>query len=457
MKKNLLKIFPIVSNKFKIHIITGTSEEVIENFDKEMISGLSALITLGEEYHYLSDYLDFDGFVKEENKKELLKKEPYFSKKISLEDKFQKQKEYELQIKGWIGAYKVTKGRKSDNKDFPDNFISLLSNGKVGEFNILPAVGDNRLLEVYIVGQIHVDLFEETELPDMALSNRQGYKTDDLRYIEVIDYVKQKLLPDIIKMRNLYGDYKNKDRNFQKNKEKLEKEKKLINAAKEYKNKASTAIVEGLSDFIKKDSKHAKEIIDKAINNTSPLMGLKKEVDIGKKRILISHANVVGNDKKLSDLICQMLEFNNVPKDYILYTSSDEAEHREPEGMGLFDYLKNFFVNSISTKKIFVIYVTSKKMSESWNAVVEVGAGWITKSDHKVFNIESENYRPEPPLDIHLTWHTSIIKNGAISMDEKNIDLFCQKIIAICKAININPTDKDKNKDELRRLGVNKI
>ena len=52
----------------------------------------------------------------------------------------------------------------------------------MGEFNILPIVGQNKLNEVYVVGQLHVDLFELSELPDMALSNRQGYKSDDLRY-----------------------------------------------------------------------------------------------------------------------------------------------------------------------------------------------------------------------------------------------------------------------------------
>ena len=74
----------------------------------------------------------------------------------------------------------------------------------MGEFNILPVVGQNKLNEVYVVGQLHVDIFELTELPDMALSNRQGYKTDDPRYQAVLDYVRKTLLPDILKMRDLF-------------------------------------------------------------------------------------------------------------------------------------------------------------------------------------------------------------------------------------------------------------
>ena len=118
-------------------------------------------------------------------------------------------KEYQLVIEGWIGAYESTKGRKKDASDFPDNFISLYANKKMGEFNILPKVGKNRLIESYIVGQLYVDLFELSELPDMALSNRQGYKSDDSRYEKVINYVGKVLLPEIINKRATYAALKN--------------------------------------------------------------------------------------------------------------------------------------------------------------------------------------------------------------------------------------------------------
>ena len=95
-----------------------------------------------------------------------------------------------------------------ESSDFPDNFISLYANDKMGEFNILPVVGANRLNESYVVGQLYIDLFELSELPDMALSNRQGYKSDDPRYIKVIEYVKDELLPNIIAKRVAYAKAK---------------------------------------------------------------------------------------------------------------------------------------------------------------------------------------------------------------------------------------------------------
>ena len=88
----------------------------------------------------------------------------------------------------------------------------------------MPKVGKNSLIESFIVGQLYVDLFELSELPDMALSNRQGYKSDDIRYEVVINYVRRILLPAIIKKRSTYAALKNaaaqkKQLNEQKKKE----------------------------------------------------------------------------------------------------------------------------------------------------------------------------------------------------------------------------------------------
>ena len=219
IKRNLLKIFPLVSEDFQIHLIRGTEEETIKDFDKEMIAELSTLITLGDDFTYLNEHFK-TAF---ENKKdELLKNQPIYSAPISMKDRWGEEHSYNVEVKGWIGTYLTTRGRKAELTDFPDNFISLYANNKMGEFNILPLVGQNKLPEVYVVGQLHVDIFELTELPDMALSNRQGYKSDDKRYQTVLDYVRKILLPDILKMRDTYVDLNKKE----KEEKKLEQQRK---------------------------------------------------------------------------------------------------------------------------------------------------------------------------------------------------------------------------------------
>jgi hypothetical protein len=446
VKKNLLKIFPLVSSNFKIHVITDGREIIIDKFDEEMIQDLGGLIILGQEFHRLSKYFDC-GIPDKKKAKELLVLEKTKSFPVSLKNKSGKKKDYDLQIKGWIGVYRTTRGRKTDSEDFPDNFISLLSNGKLGEYNILSAVGRNRLIEVFVVGQLHVDLFEETELPDMALSNRQGYKTEDPRYKKVISYVRDKLLPDITNMRVTYAAYV-KD---EKNKGKLERQKKdeeeLRQSIERYKTTASGQATEKIAGKLRdKMPAGIREIIENEMNLFLPIVGIKKKVDSQKKRILICQ---IKKDKVLSDVIYKMLSFNNVPDADIIYTNCDNEECRIPNQMDIYEYLRNFFVESYSDRKIFVIYVTSDDMAKKWGAVTEVGAGWIARSRHDIFNIHA--HRPQSPLDILTEWQTSHKINENVVMDEVEFDKFIVKIRTICDELGYRTKDKKSNQRELAR------
>ena len=69
-------------------------------------------------------------------------------------------------------------------------------------------------------------------------------------------------------------------------------------------------------------------------------------------------------------------------------------------------------------------------MGQSWGAIVEVGANWITQMNHKIFNVEG--FRPEHPLDDNLQWHQSRRVENKLYMDSLSIDIFCQKIEAVC-------------------------
>jgi hypothetical protein len=203
VKRNLLKIFPLINSDFRIHIIRGAEFEVIADFDKNVMSELSTLITLGDEFSSLCKMVP-DLYPLKRSDLVVAKDEK--SIPLVMKDNQNVEHEYSLNIIGWIGTYKTTRGRKAEMTDFPDNFISLFANKKMGEFNILPVVGQNKLNEVYVVGQLHADLFELSELPDMALSNRQGYKSDDPRYEAVLEFVRRELLADILKRREVFTD-----------------------------------------------------------------------------------------------------------------------------------------------------------------------------------------------------------------------------------------------------------
>lgn len=150
-----------------------------------------------------------------------------------------------------------------------------------------------------------------------------------------------------------------------------------------------------------------------------------------------------------------MLIYNNLIPEDIIYSSSDDERSRIPEGdvgkSGIYDYLRNFFVDSYSTEKIYVIFITSKNMAVSWGALVEVGAAWITQIEHKIFNID--DFRPTHPLDDGQQWHMSCRdKTGNLYMSPLSEDIFCQKIEYICRKLGFMPKSREKNKAYLETL-----
>ena len=74
IKRNLLKIFPAISKDFKIHIIIGSKEDVIDSVDKEIGRELCACILLGNKSSNIknsfhNEYSNVDLLVESQPKK----------------------------------------------------------------------------------------------------------------------------------------------------------------------------------------------------------------------------------------------------------------------------------------------------------------------------------------------------------------------------------------------------
>lgn len=448
IKRNIVNIFPLIDADFRIHIInTDKKGVVIERLDDVFATSLCSIITLGDDYKYLTTKVKTKFLDKRDR---LIEAREGYTKSLRMKNNIGEEKDYMLTIEGWIGAYETTKGRKKNSSDFPDNFISLYANKKMGEFNILPKVGKNKLNESYVVGQLYVDLFELSELPDMALSNRQGYKSDDLRYETVIDYVRKILLPEILNKRVLYTILKNADNKKKQLFEQKKLEDKLKRNVESFKRKAGASISSRLNQNKNSNwsSEEVEHFVDEAINDNIPDFGLKSKVDKIKKKVLISQTR---KDKVLSDLIYHFLLYNGMPASEILYSNCDDEVSRIPDDVPIFDYLREFFVNSYSDQKIYVIFVTSKNITGSFGTMAEIGAAWITKADHKIMNINK--FRPEKPLNDSVTWQTSLIdKEGNITMDKINADLFCSKVEDVCRKLGYAPKDRKINMSYLESM-----
>lgn len=443
IEKNFIKIFPLLNSDFKLHLIRGTKDYLIKTNDEIMIKEFSSLITLGDEYKSLGKYMD-----PKLDKKKLLVNKAEVKKIVPMKDKNKKDIECHLSIKGWIGAYQSTKGKKTKEfTEFPDNYISLYANKKMGEFNILPFIGKNGLQEVYVVGQLHVDAFEDSNLPDMALSNRQGYKSDDPRYIEVLKYVKENLLNEILRLRSAYVDMTKKDKEKRKIKQLKDAENEFREKVDSFKTEASKEAADKIKEMgLNVDESTVENVIYNSLNNHSSDLGIKPKLDSQKKKILISHTEL---DKPIADIVYNALLFNGASKEDIIYSSCDYEQSRIPDGINIFNYLQDFFVDSYSSEKIWVIFVTSENIKGSWGTMSEIGAAWITKKGHRIFNVKG--FTPKKPLDIDSTW-VDLMRDSdeTLSVTQKDADEFCVKIEHICSSLNYSQRTRNENIEFLK-------
>ena len=167
-KRNIALIFPFASKKFKIHLhnLETGKDEVIEDCVKEIVGLSDTLITFcdKEESHfdYLSDLhksFDTNRYYKNIEKELPIEQRP--TKKIlnkhnssitvedfELESNDGEIRKYKLEIVGWISTYATTCDKKKSD-DFPVNHISIISNEKLGQFDILPEITTDRMLEIW--------------------------------------------------------------------------------------------------------------------------------------------------------------------------------------------------------------------------------------------------------------------------------------------------------------------
>ena len=440
---NLSRIFPKIDEEFKIHIEYVRDSEKVERktveWDDELfVKSLSTIIRIGNSENSLRD-IDL-------STTDILEKTTSIKPKLlQIPDKDGITREFLLKIEGWIATYKSTAGLKKEPDEFSRNYLAIYSHKKMGQRNILNVVSRNRVFESYIVGQLHIDLFEESTLPDMAMTNRQGYREDDIRWVEAIKQIWE-LTKEISQLHANYTAKKKSKDTKKKEESKRQKEEELTKLSK-------TAVASATADMQKSIEK--KEPIEKTAqigtNAIMSTMGLKTEVDANKKKILISQSE---SDKPVSDLIYHMLIFNGVPKEDIIYSNGDDPETNLPE-RDLYEYLRKFFIKSSSTEMIYVLFVVSKKSiaEKDWaNVLLEVGAGWVTRRDHWVFSING--FPPKEPLDLQDKWvnleldyDTEIIHIGSRSV----LNSFCKKIIMTVEEIGCNAKSFESNIVELEK------
>lgn len=445
---NLAKIFPNDISDFNIYVIYKGNEKKLVPDEKAVMERLASFITIGNEKTYLEACLPSDLTVQNKHIDDI-------SGSIEIKNSRGNIETLPIRIYGWIGTYKTSRGMKKEINEFSDNYLAIFAHNKMGLRNVLPIIGKNRVYESYIVGNLYIDAFEESDFPDMAGTNRQGYNENDPRWEWAKEHMRS-LTDEVIKMHQLFVKLtQEKDE-----KEKIDKQKQREKQLNEKLDRVTSSIKRNLSgkfdEKIAPSEEEIGEILDEQLNDMRDILGLKAIVDANKKKIMISHTL---NDKAVADVIYSMLLYNNVPKGDIIYSNGPDPETNLPE-TDIYGYLRDFFVRSASTEMIYVMFVTSKNVVDvdpchpavSWGELMEIGACWVTQKDHWIFNIN--DFKPENPLNVQDKWVAIYTKSSGkadviISLTEAMVNSFCRKIMETCLQCGYSPKSFDNNKKYL--------
>lgn len=418
-KRNISRLFPFISKDFIIHLEDEVSGKraTIDDIATDIVKQSDTLITFSDtdnssdldvRLNSIHNNFDNDYYYRklEETKgsgeyppkKQFHKKEGSIIETIELVNNNGELKQYQLIIKGWIATYRSLKDKKSD-KDFPVNYISLISHGKLGRVDILPEISLRRQFESYIVGQFFIDLLEDSSLPDIAASNRQGYKEDDPRYVRTLELIREKALRPITNL-------KVSATNIDKEEKQRQKEDKL----KVEKEKMDKAIRDLVDDPIIKKAISDPESSEKLVKKLKNQWEIKTILNEQYKKLMISHSS---DDKPLVDELEKVLLEVGFTSDEIIYTSSVYMESRPGPYDDLYEYLREFFVDTYKRNDLCVIYVINKEFNAKWSPVLEAGAGWVVKTDYYPFYTDdyssinapmnkNSHFIPKLSLDMNL-------------------------------------------------------
>lgn len=372
----LLRTFDVNDAKFSIHIRKNNEQYLtLVRSELDYFSIMDTIITIGEDFtsklesvknnsipKQYKSITTYDEYIAAQpaRGRNLLSAFPY---QIEVEDKDGNAVNIEFAISGWIGTVnnlpdlrlleKETDSEDDEDKiTINDNRISLYSRGKLGEYDILSKIKNNRNSEAYVIGELYVDIFEQDGLADMAISNRRGYEENDPRYIEVVKIAKR-LLGYIVGQKDTVSKRRKDD-------------------AQEAEN-----------DQIKKkfwSNPQTREILNRHLSDDEKQMVQSENLQFARavsggrktKKVFISHKE---SHKLYGDFIVSVLEKYGVDvKSTVIFTA--DRRLGVPQGQDIYDYLKDCF-----REDLMVIFLFSKAFYDSNICISEAGAAWATNQN----------------------------------------------------------------------------
>lgn len=267
-------------------------------------------------------------------------------------------------LNGWIGLHGTIDkeaAQKNDPLFSKDKFynpiqLRLYVRNKLAIENFLNVINNTQAFVNYIEGEIHFDILDDDDLPDIATSNRQGLDEQDERVLLLKNIVSNIIYHLISKRTALAEKIKEKQKRL--------KEKQDDNAKKQF----TREMDEELSN-VKGLSEESKQELSITLSN-------KIKGDVTPKndyKLFISHSRA---DKPISDFIYYTLKDRGARDEEIFYTSREDCVDQYDNKDALAKQIKD----NILKDNVLLLYLTSNKYKQSEFCMFEGGAGWATRA-----------------------------------------------------------------------------
>ena len=266
-------------------------------------------------------------------------------------------------LTGWIGIHSTIKTGEAEENDevffknqfYNPNQVRLYVRNKLAMENFLNVLNSTHTYSNYIEGEIHFDLLDDDNLPDIATSNRQGVDEHDER-VGLLQTLVSEIISSLIKKRVALAE---KIRSVEK--EILET--RASSAKKQFADEVDQEISQTtLSDSEKAELTNV--IVGKIQGDVVP-----KDQHL----IFISHSKT---DKIFGDFIYQLLLSRGVAQDEVFYTSRDGDSKKYDDVRALGQIIKECIIR----KDTLLFYLIGNDYKSSEFCMFEGGAGWATRS-----------------------------------------------------------------------------
>jgi len=305
-------------------------------------------------------------------------------------------KPYNYELVGWIGIHSTIEKREAKlndnifirNKAYQPNRLRLYVRNKLAIENFMEYVHNTQAFGKYIEGEIHFDILDNNNLPDIATADREDYKEDNDRIKKLVDILKP-IINALIKSRIEVGhQIRKEEEKYWREKEEKQREKTA--KAQDDAQKARTA-----KDKADARAKAAEDELEKQKKQNifqSSIIGKEKEQIMGLQHQIKHSASRI--KKNVSDLF-KYLKKKDINDDTIVkHLSTISSEGVNIETIAKYVTNANFDLQSTEINEDIIRFI-KEYTSEIYGIIGKKFPEIIFK------NIENITYKMEfRPLEV---------------------------------------------------------